>query len=96
MWNLIDKSNGYFRSTIFGITTTFDFKAQAIIDLFLQQVVGLLQIYTRIILYRIRLCLLFRSEETGKITLRSKVMISLSAVTDGEGFWCSGMYWYSG
>ena len=69
MWNLIDKSNGYFRSTIFGITTTFDFKAQAIIDLFLQQVVGLLQIYTRIILYGIRLCLLFRSEETGKNNL---------------------------
>ena len=95
MWNLIDKSNGYFRSTIFGITTTFDLKAQAIIDLFLQQVVGLLQIYTRIILYGIRLCLLFRSKKPGKITLRSKFMISLSAVTDGEGFWCSGIYLYA-
>ena len=73
MWNLIDKSNGYFRSTIFGITTTFDFKAQAIIDLFLQQVVGLLQIYTRIILYGIRLCLLLRSEETGKNNLSEQI-----------------------
>ena len=31
----------------------------------------------------------------GKITLRSKFMISLSAVTDGEGFWCSGIYLYA-
>ena len=56
---------GFF-GTVLGVATTFDLKAQAVIDLFLEQIIDLLQIYACIILYGIRLRLLLRPKKTGE------------------------------